>query len=494
MNHNLEDTVLSLGKVIESKITWLEPAELICWERMDIIARIIYAKNLLNSVNDSKSQRIYLECIRVINDFSEVDSQVSKRSESKFLLGFDKLFHSMKSLGFSEDLSVIALNQEGKPLNGAHRIAAAYVLGLKVPTIRIDTEKSHVYSPFVLMNRGMAVEDIRVLIWNYHKLINVLTPILVFGANNRNQQIFEANLKDYMYIFKETSKFKIDQLVNLNVEMYQHETWFRNSDNPYRLILGRVKQFQSSTVFLTVYYIQSEDFDGIQLLKTQIRTKIGQGNLPIHTVQNFEENNYLLRCLLEPVSRSLLNRRRRKCYQDGRHEKLFQLINELKLSDRVLAEKCVISGSAILEEYGLRKADDLDIILFDDEQCESQSSSPEFDNHFREVSQILKIGQNRIRFRDFEEERFRTFAHLGFLWLDLTEWEKILRERKDKKSQFDIFLIRTLSVRRFGILNYFVVLQINLVIYIKKLLKNILPKTLLSFLSSRKLLIRKLRH
>lgn len=138
---------------------FLKPSRLLFWSRFDIYVKSAYAAVLAETGVDGVPaciRNVYTEHLRVWNNFSEATCAwfsrfhancTNKRSAADFVSSFDKLITSMQSHGFvsSRGASVPIGGDTGVPINGAHRVAAATALGLRIPVHSIPGEAAYLY-------------------------------------------------------------------------------------------------------------------------------------------------------------------------------------------------------------------------------------------------------------------------------------------------------------------------------------------------------------
>lgn len=131
---------VSLNDVKAKESISIRPTSLIDENRLDIIVRYLYAQAILNDEEVEKYKNMYFKLIMAINKgeeplnngiyacFSKYDS---KKTIEEFDLAFRDLIESMIINDFDKE-HYIPLGKDSKPVNGAHRIAAALALGTDV--------------------------------------------------------------------------------------------------------------------------------------------------------------------------------------------------------------------------------------------------------------------------------------------------------------------------------------------------------------------------
>lgn len=122
------------------KAVQIFPVRLLREDRMDVVIRYLYAKDMLNGMKDSENSRLYEKLILEVNRGNEpVDhivmayftEYVFKSGIGAFRDSFYALLLSMQKKGFQKE-GFIPVDNQGRMINGAHRCAAALALGEKV--------------------------------------------------------------------------------------------------------------------------------------------------------------------------------------------------------------------------------------------------------------------------------------------------------------------------------------------------------------------------
>ncbi len=118
----------------------ISPVELIDEDRLDVVVRCIYAKEILNGEIDGTGKRLYEKMFMTLNRaieptdhflFRYFSDYSTKSGLEAFEDSFRKLIMSIKSGGFRREC-FIPLDRNGRMMNGSHRCAAALALGVDV--------------------------------------------------------------------------------------------------------------------------------------------------------------------------------------------------------------------------------------------------------------------------------------------------------------------------------------------------------------------------
>ena len=99
--------------------------DMLCTERFDIIAKIIYIKYSNRNLKNNFSEILYLNHIKALNNFVEYDRS-GKIGKEEFVKTFTNLIHSVEERGFDKSF-ILPINQSRIILDAAHRTSIAIV-------------------------------------------------------------------------------------------------------------------------------------------------------------------------------------------------------------------------------------------------------------------------------------------------------------------------------------------------------------------------------
>lgn len=159
----------------------IEPLQLVTDSRMDIVVRVMYAREFLQNIKDGDGYLLYLKLMEQVNGFCEdldnfflayFSDYVAKRGRMEFLEAFQRILQSMREEGFRKK-SFIPLNRQGQLINGAHRCAAAIALGIKVFARRYPCDgMTFDYSARWLRERGFSEQEVGKIEHEYKMLLS----------------------------------------------------------------------------------------------------------------------------------------------------------------------------------------------------------------------------------------------------------------------------------------------------------------------------------
>ncbi len=118
--------------ILEPDATFfVDPLDLICWWRFDLVAKYIYATHWLKGVEQVWARELYAAHLMVWGNGKEWDG--SRSTIAEYITAFHDVLVSIKKNGFDEQRSRICVDPWAIAREGAHRIIAALCAGVQVP-------------------------------------------------------------------------------------------------------------------------------------------------------------------------------------------------------------------------------------------------------------------------------------------------------------------------------------------------------------------------
>jgi hypothetical protein len=416
------------------EIEWIDPIDLISVDRYDLCSKIPLARSIimndLSSTNYDQALDLYLAVQTSINNLYE--SLPHRRGIHDFLDNYKSLIKSMSQNSFDSNESVLVLNNKGYLLNGAHRLAIAIVLNCKVPIIRTEITREMNFSWIPLGGSHISLDNINLMnleILRYNSNCRVFISFEI--KKNMNDTIFKSLEEAVRVVHSNEFSVSFSQLVNLNMEMYQHEEWFRSLENPTEITLSRALKISHNSCLVRVGIVEISNDVELNLLKGNIRDLFGIGNYPIHITSNWQESLYLGHVLFHKVSRSFLMYNN-KVLSNRVWQKLLHLESiHIDWRTSILRIGVAISGSTLLDIMGLRKSEDLDVVVLDKNILLPRT----IDDHSFSFDNISSTGHGL-----HEEISNNYFLCVGWLWVSQEMQMNKLSKLQDMKSRVDLQL------------------------------------------------------
>lgn len=134
------------------------PINLISQYRYDVFIKYYYVQTYIEKENYSLAKKIYLNHIKAFNNYQEPDGR--KKGKEDFIKSFNRLIDNILKIGI--DKTIIPITKNGEIIDGAHRLAIALYLNLKIKFAIFDLLDVD-YSKDFFSKRGFLT--------NYEKII-----------------------------------------------------------------------------------------------------------------------------------------------------------------------------------------------------------------------------------------------------------------------------------------------------------------------------------
>ena len=134
------------------------PINLTSKYRYDVFIKYYYVQAYLENKNYKLAQNMYLEHIKSFNNFIEPDGK--KKGKKEFIENFNTLINDIKINGINK--TIIPITKNGEIIDGAHRLAIALYLNIKIQFAIFDLLDAN-YSKEFFLNRGYNLEHIKII-------------------------------------------------------------------------------------------------------------------------------------------------------------------------------------------------------------------------------------------------------------------------------------------------------------------------------------------
>ncbi|EDK29034.1 hypothetical protein VSWAT3_10616 [Vibrionales bacterium SWAT-3] len=379
-------------------------------KRVDILVKIKLLESYDSGCLDLLEyyKELYLETIYLFTDGSFVEpGDSNKKSKNDYVSSFISLYENIREQGFNFSDGVIPISN-GVPLDGAHRVAIAYVLNIELPVVEIDIKpvnygieyfserdaKNHIQSPLIDILTDF-FDDIRIaIIWPKAKL----------GFSDVKSLFGES------YVFSKSLNLNENGLNNLCVSAYKDESWAGDLRNNWdgswaKSSLCYSNDATSVVLFRPLY--KGQDLE----IKNALREKNFGSKHCIHSTDFKYDTQNLSKCTFSKNSEQYLNN--------------IQLSKFSALKKEIEVEGLcgdIIVGSSFMAVLGIRKNNDIDTL-----NLQGSGSHNDYISYYSSAVNILRF-KSIYRFLDVD-------------FLDLDEIRIFKNNRCEKKDIDDIKLI-----------------------------------------------------
>ena len=405
--------------------------------RFDIIAKLFYAAYREADIQSSFGEEVYKEHLRAFTEgkFTEYDNP-EKNSYEKYASMFDDILDSIRDTGFDFKFAV-PTDPGDNLLNGSHRISACIFHG-KTPKSFVTTEPragQAVCDSAYFRHAGLAEKYLDVMATEYAKIKSNTKVITLYPARNgsEEQERFVDNLirSTVPVVYEKQLNLNQHGLYNYISQMYFGEEWVSIPGEPLAGIRHQTDKCVGGSP-VKVYLVECADLEKVNSLKDKIREVYKIGKPSVHINDTHEQTIRAARCAFNEECIKFMNIQR----VDVTTElwKLLDLYRRTLVQANVPADNFCVTGSTLLELYGLRKAKDLDYIHLD--PAHVLQGNALINSHEQELVKY-PMHKHEILFNGFNHFFFND---IKFATLDVVE--KLKSNRGEEKDHKDLELIK----------------------------------------------------
>lgn len=396
------------------------PLSLLSASRLDVVAKYLFLKNQSsNFFGELYKQHLFCS---TGGTFVEFD-QPQKNSYEKFVESFVELSSDIGVSGFVGTKNAIPIDSDKILVNGAHRLAASIFHGQNVKVTEVKALGQRQDYEFFQRN-GLNSIFLNEIIKNFVILKDTVRLACIWGTALEKYECCAKRMPGTF--FEKDFKLTEQGEFNLIFSCYFNEPWITTSADPFR----------------SVFYKTDACFDGagvVKLLLFDTGTNVAAewkecfrdyakvGKHSVHTTDNHEDTIELAKVFLNENSLFFLNNANPKYWISLRKKVRFSLQNIQKKCE-LDTDEFIFDGSTSLEAFGLRQANDIDVLVGQSSNCEFSRRSHE-NYHTKDNLTLIQHPQNYFYFCGY---KFITLANLAM-------FKSNRREPKDLK---DMLLVK----------------------------------------------------
>ena len=410
-----------------------DPNDFLSPRRIDLTAKVIFARAYLEGNTSGWPEFVYREHLRAFNNFYE--EEPIKQNYKDFKESFIK---TIEGVGKSDDWKHEApVEGNGNFLmNGAHRAAASIVLGDVINVVPSEAGYEHNWGyNFFRSNRG-EIDQINEDVLDYMtieyvslKKKNIFIAVIFPAAEGHRKEAYEHFLKLGEIVNVKT--FHSDEFIGKEVikQLYfdsRNDTWNRGIDfeGAKRKAEGCFKGIGD----LQVYVIEANLDETTRIKEKQyLRNLWGKEKHSIHITDTMEEANRVVRMFFNENSRRFMKVDRKQEFSSKKMYDMFSEYVKLAPEDIVEREKIAIEGSAVLDLLNIRAGRDIDYISRDESINFSSETIEKHDKkensyHSQSIDEIITNPKYY-------------FYYKGYKFVDILE---ILNYKQSRSAKQDI--------------------------------------------------------
>lgn len=327
--------------------------------RFDLIIKYIYAKFYLEHYQTNWHTKIYSEHIAAFTNGTFQESDTYKNSLYEYLKTFKFLIKNFEERGFDKSKSILPIGTNNTIIDGAHRLALAYLFKSKITTVQLNKKCNYNYLFFEA--QGLPKRTADYVAFTYASLNNACRIVNIFPSLSVDDATIKLILQEHGQIVYHTQiKFNEPAQEYLVRQMYLEEKWIGSQEDNYKNAAYRARQSFEGKSELSIYLYLPHNEQSAIGAKTKLRELANKGKSPIHINDTYKETLRLSKIYFNDNTIHFLNKRKSQYFEN--FYKLFDKykawINNLSLNK----EDFCIDASAVLTIYGLREAADLDFL------------------------------------------------------------------------------------------------------------------------------------
>lgn len=423
--------------------------------RFDFYGILLYIDHKVKGIDDlSLAMKVYLERTRAMTGFklSEIGND-AKTSFDDFVAVLDQLIVDFQNGQYDYERTLIPVDANNEPIDGAHRVCCAAYFGKKIKVLRFLDKKIDNYD-YQYLNDNFLPADIADMMaleaLNWHNDIYALffwpKAFLYQDVLCRSLDNLRSN---YKVLYEREYKLNYQAIVNLMIQLYGHMDWVGSVKDGFPNITYKADEVWAKNGLLKIVLVRAACAEDILELKKKIRDDFGIGLASVHSTDNMQETKMAMNALLNPNSRHFLMNALPTKFKRSL-EILEKFKGVLKAKGENL-ETYLVDSSMILDMYGIRPANDLDYLSLSNTLLSKENGL--FENHEDTVGFHLKTKQDLI----LNPINYFVFNGIKFLTLDNLLIYKQERFKKwgDDKDKDDIKLISLSITPKSKIKEYF---------------------------------------
>lgn len=429
----------------ECDIEWVSARSLLVPNRLDIIAKMIWIQAVDTGENISFADEIYEQSIRAITCGTCVENgkEDEKGNLNQFKIVFKQLFAEIKKNGFDEAKSVIPVGDNSTIMDGAHRIAIAAYLDIKVPIVRLNGLTANI-GVNELASCYMDYDLAEYLLTRYLEITseNIYAIILWPKANPALRDVAgDVILKNFSLCYKK--EMMLDELAihNIILQIYNNFEWIGSYENHFagaKLKTNAVFEKSNSTI---VYFVRGPELETVRLIKEEIREIFDEGKESIHITDTATEAIQVAHILLNRNSFDLIKRGTPQ--KSAKLNKLIDVFKKAIIDSGNSLDDYIIDSSAVMGLYGIRDVSDMDYLCrkeyIDDNLSEEIDFHGDYLRYYNSsLTELLYIPSNYLYYNEVK-------------FISLKVLTQFKEARKEKKDIADLNLISSFEKHSFSI-------------------------------------------
>lgn len=396
--------------------------------RFDIAFKLFYLRHF--RVHYKIAHNLYSQHLNVSTGgtFTEFGNK-NKSSLKIFETDFISILESMNH-GFNMNKSILPVCENNTLLNGAHRIAAAIFLDKLVYSINLSVDPIVQDYNFFKKN-GVESKYLDLAALEYCRYAKNIFLAVIWPAAEPNIENFAKKIPNVIY--SKDIFFSPNGAINLTALLYHREKWLGDASENYPGASMKVGQCFPDFKGTAKFILFQSNTEEVNKLKNSIRTQANVDKSSIHITDTDDETRLIAESVFNDNSIHFLNNSNQKWLNETIRD-VNSIKKEIKNLD-ITPNDMLFDGGAVLQNYGIRKANDLDVICMPDKKKllakVKNIDIRSFDSIYHGVDTSDLI---------YDSEFFFNLA--GFKFTSLNQLYLMKKKRSDQKDINDIKLMK----------------------------------------------------
>ncbi|MDR0919788.1 MAG: hypothetical protein LBM93_11200 [Oscillospiraceae bacterium] len=435
----------------------ISPNKLVSSKRVDVIFRYLLMKDIFNNIENTHHQSLYSRYLLAHNNAEEPINFFSdnpKAGLTNYLKTCREIINSIISEDFKQE-KYISVDKDNGLLNGFHRLAGCLACGKDVYVKQEPEGQSYKFTFKNIIDYGFNVQDKISILRGFSDVYagNLGICILFSPIEESWEYIHKQLLKHFTVVGDVTLDFTNNYFGFDNIIYELYDNAFRESE----FIERKIEALKFSPLYFKVILVSDEDFEytneefyeKLTKFKLQIRDSLYPDILETPIVMHasdsksefikmkhilFSNNNIDCAC---------------KIFHNNFSSEFINNLQQLRYwcdVNNVPTEDVVIVGSSAMEIFGIKKTNDIDIVI-----SAPMRKKLLMDEKGKRISNKLEIRwenfsiDNNLGFKDdvllYDDNYYFFFNGFKFTNLNIIKKIKIFKNR-DK----DIYDLRRIQI------------------------------------------------
>ncbi len=433
------------------------PSEIIRANELSIMPRYLLARDIKNNICNEAHLSLYKRTILAQGDLFTGNNYFSQRNKSKvedFLREFRQLTERIETSDFEKENYVPIVYGNRIVLDGQHRIAASLALEKNI-WIKYYPDSSEYGDGFGFSwfkKNGFGTEDMQRILYAYGCNYPRCGIFVLFGTVRGQWDYFLSQIeKNCTIVGYVDLDFSTDYVAFENVirALYKDPLW-KNVQIHLKSMLLKLAPLMLRVVLVSDEKDHSRDiYEVVREKKLLLRESVSNSieidaGAVMHASDSFAEFVLLRDLLLSPNNIRNFSWMYERKWRPEFIEKLDRL-RKFLYENGIRVEDVVVVGGSVLEIFGLRYSDDIDITIKSNYRKKVGYGFKRVDEDIEICQQDHVIGENGILYKDdvLIEDDDLHFLFYGIKFINL----EILKTKKCyDKRQKDIEDVRLIEI------------------------------------------------